>query len=361
MKRSATLLALAPLLAAVVRAQQTCNSTSPCGAAAPCCSEFGFCSTDFCGAGCNPLFSNTVESCAPIPICEDKTYTFASLDKVINATLFDGNVSIADWALEKGELSLTSEQELVLLLTEENGGSRISSTRYVHYGRITATMKVGKWDGIVGAFITMSDVHDEIDWEWPGKAAAAEGQTNFFWLGVVDPHGDKHPISPEGASNYHDYTIDWQEDTLTFEIDGKVVRTVKKEDTKNPKTGVYEYPTTPARVQFSLWPAGIPGTSQGVVEWAGGDINWNDPDYKAAGHFYSTIKKVQVECAKTGIGAAKPGDVSYVYGPNVSGIPQAFSSNQSAVSAAAAVFATGLRSVGPLLAAAVLAASALLL
>lgn len=86
---ASTLLALAPLLA-FVRAQQTCNVTSPCGTDATCCSEFGFCSsarararlgaeTDrgvadaFCGAGCNPLFSNTVDSCAPVPICADKT------------------------------------------------------------------------------------------------------------------------------------------------------------------------------------------------------------------------------------------------------------------------------------------------
>jgi len=31
----------------------------------------------------------------------------------------------------------------------------------------------------------MSDVHDEIDWEWPGESGAAEGQSNFFWEGVV--------------------------------------------------------------------------------------------------------------------------------------------------------------------------------
>lgn len=32
----------------------------------------------------------------------------------------------------------SSGGELVLLLTETNGGTRISSTRYVHYGTITA-------------------------------------------------------------------------------------------------------------------------------------------------------------------------------------------------------------------------------
>ncbi|KAG6875367.1 hypothetical protein C0992_004089, partial [Termitomyces sp. T32_za158] len=30
----------------------------------------------------------------------------------------------------------------------------------------------------------MSDVRDEIDWEWPGDAVT-EGQNNYFWQGFV--------------------------------------------------------------------------------------------------------------------------------------------------------------------------------
>lgn len=30
----------------------------------------------------------------------------------------------------------------------------------------------------------MSDIKDEIDWEFPG-AKTTEGQTNYFWQGVV--------------------------------------------------------------------------------------------------------------------------------------------------------------------------------
>jgi len=44
--------------------------------------------------------------------------------------------------------------------------------------------------------------------------------------------------------------IDWQRDTLTFSIDGKVVRTVKKSETFD-SAGVAHYPTTPSRVQLS--------------------------------------------------------------------------------------------------------------
>jgi len=56
------------------------------------------------------------------------------------------------------------------------GGTRISSTRYVHYGTIdfvlsklvfqlkTLTLsEASRWAGVVSAAITMSDVKDEID------------------------------------------------------------------------------------------------------------------------------------------------------------------------------------------------------
>ena len=45
-------------------------------------------------------------------------------------------------------------------------------------------MKSGRWGGVVTAFITMSDIRDEIDWEFPGNKTT-EGQTNYFWQGVV--------------------------------------------------------------------------------------------------------------------------------------------------------------------------------
>ena len=47
--------------------------------------------------------------------------------------------------------------------------------------------------------------------------------------------------------------IDWQPDTLTWLIDGNIVRTLKKSDTVNP-AGVALYPTTPARIQIRYNP-----------------------------------------------------------------------------------------------------------
>lgn len=45
-------------------------------------------------------------------------------------------------------------------------------------------VKTGRWGGVVTAFITMSDVKDEIDWEFPGANTTA-GQSNFFYQGII--------------------------------------------------------------------------------------------------------------------------------------------------------------------------------
>lgn len=112
-----------------------------------------------------------------------------------------------DWVLNQGTIFNTnsSSGDLALILTQNNGGTRISSTRYIHYGKFTVTragvfrtcarrisctavfypsVKTGRWGGVVTAFIAMSNIKDEIDWEFPG-ANTTNGQTNFFWQGNI--------------------------------------------------------------------------------------------------------------------------------------------------------------------------------
>jgi hypothetical protein len=53
------------------------------------------------------------------------------------------NLILTDWVLDKGNIknTNTSGGALSMILTETNGGTRLSSTRYVHYGTITARGK----------------------------------------------------------------------------------------------------------------------------------------------------------------------------------------------------------------------------
>jgi hypothetical protein len=45
-------------------------------------------------------------------------------------------------------------------------------------------VKSGRWGGVVAAFITMSGIKDEIDWEFPGNSTTT-AQSNYFWQGYV--------------------------------------------------------------------------------------------------------------------------------------------------------------------------------
>ncbi|KAH9852274.1 glycoside hydrolase family 16 protein [Lenzites betulinus] len=334
-KLSATLAALSLSLLASLSAvsAQQCNATSLCQSSAPCCSEFGFCGTgSFCMGGCNPLASNTLTSCMPEPVCQNANYTFTDFSRILtNSTLFDGNATKYDFVINQGAIiNGSSPGELAMTLTESNGGTRLSSTRYVHYGTINARLKTGKWGGVVTAFITMSDIKDEIDWEFPG-AATTQGQSNYFWQGVIpsQTQGDIHGNLTDTFVNYHDYTIDWQQDTLTWLIDGNAVRTLKRSDVTG-SDGVSRYPSTPSRIELSIWPAGINTSAQGTIDWAGGMINWNDPDYVAAGHFYALVQSVSVKCADASSNPA--GAQSYVYGKNTSAFTPAVDvTNQTTV------------------------------
>jgi beta-glucanase (GH16 family) len=114
------------------------------------------------------------------------------------------------------------------------------------------------------------------------------------------------------VSNEHTYTIDWQPDYVSWAIDGKVGRTVYKNDTYNTTDNKYHFPQTPSRVQLSLWPAGLPTNGKGTIEWAGGLINWDSP-YMQNGYYYAQVKEISVECYDPPSGAQQSGSKSYYY------------------------------------------------
>lgn len=129
---------------------------------------------------------------------------------------------------------------------------------------------------------------------------------------IVDNNGDKSSTS-NTVQNEHTYTIDWKPDSMSWEIDGDVVRTVYKNDTWNSTDNKYHYPQTPARAQLSLWPAGLSTNGEGTIEWSGGLINWDSP-YMQNGYYYAVVKDISVECYDPPSDAASTsGDKAYVY------------------------------------------------
>jgi len=114
-------------------------------------------------------------------------------------------------------------------------------------------------------------------------------------------------------STWHTYEIDWQPNSLTWSVDSTVLRTLNKADTFNKTDNQYHYPQTPARVELSLWPAGLSKNGEGTVAWAGGLIDWNGQDPKKNGYYYAMYQDVNVQCYDAPSGANVSGTNSYIY------------------------------------------------
>ncbi|TXT04853.1 hypothetical protein VHUM_03936 [Vanrija humicola] len=304
----------------------TCNSTVPCPERAPCCSEYGFCGTGhFCLGGCQPFSSNKPTSCKPNPVCKSSTTDFNDLGRVLlNATQYNGNASKWDWVLEKGTLVADPSGNGQRLTLTQNGGTLLSSTRYVHYGQIDFTMQTSKWAGVVTAAITMSDVKDEIDIEF-ASTPTNQVQSNYFFLGQInytDNKGATHNFSGNSFSEMNTYTQGQHPVARRYPVVSTVTsRPETMLGTHQPLTPVSKYPSTPSRIQISIWPAGLPSSPKGTVEWAGGLIDWNDPDYVANGYFWNTVKSVSISCADEGVdntdsSTLQPDTVGYTYTGN---------------------------------------------
>jgi beta-glucanase (GH16 family) len=175
-------------------------------------------------------------------------------------------------------------------------GTTISSTRYVLYGRITAELSVVDIPGAVSTFITYSDIRDEIDWEMVGSPVKATN--NLFAKTSLWPenapewesgkHGGPYTIV-ENIGNKHTYVIDWKKDSIVWEIDGKVVRTLLRSESKSVLRPTEEFfPNTPSLVQFGIWD--VSNRATGTVEWGGGNIDWQQDIYKYK------ISSVDIQC-----------------------------------------------------------------
>lgn len=160
---------------------------------------------------------------------------------------------------------------------------RMSTTRFIRYGKFSAMLSAPAIKGIVTTFVGMGpnlpdsslDLSktdprsgDEIDWEIVG-GDPINAQSNIFYRGFKDYalRGGKHPVR---VTEKHLYTIDWKRESIAFLIDNKLVRTYyKNQSTANPTreqdpSQLHRFfPNRAMKVQFALW-------SEITNAWAGG-------------------------------------------------------------------------------------------
>jgi hypothetical protein len=167
-------------------------------------------------------------------------------------------------------------------------------------------------------FIFSGDTsHDEIDIELLG-GDPSHWQSNIF---APSPHDDEplygvfgfiddfssEPGSESDISSFHRYSIDWRPDIISWSVDDRVVRTLRKgmfneqahlrtshahrmfsiDATRRNNT--LHFPTHPLRVQLGIWDASSPA---GTAAWAHGPVDWTHAPARSS----AIVRSVRVEC-----------------------------------------------------------------
>lgn len=100
---------------------------------------------------------------------------------IVDVSKYLGDPSKADWVSQG--IPLTYSGNVILTMPPNSVGTVLASTVYMWYGNVKARMKTSKDAGVVTAFILLSDVKDEIDYEWVGTELDI-AQTNFYFQGI---------------------------------------------------------------------------------------------------------------------------------------------------------------------------------
>lgn len=142
----------------------------------------------FCLGGCDPLMSHSFDSCVPGPVCKSGTYNLDNLDDVQSIDNYLGDASKVNWQ-SQGTPTIytdpsTGKKSTLLTMAQGTVGTLMASTYYVWYGKICSKISSAQGKGVVTAFILMSDVKDEIDYEWVG-VDTANVQSNYYSQGVT--------------------------------------------------------------------------------------------------------------------------------------------------------------------------------
>ena len=138
----------------------------------------------YCLGGCDPLSSNSLDSCMPAPACKSADYKLDSLDGIASNSKYLGDASSSNW-VSSGKPVEYNGDGILLTMAPDTVGTVLASTNYVWYGKVSATMTTSQGQGVVTAFILMSDVKDEIDFESVG-AEVENVQSNYYALGQID-------------------------------------------------------------------------------------------------------------------------------------------------------------------------------
>ena len=146
--------------------------------------EYGQCGVGaYCLGGCDPQSSFSLQSCVPAPVCKSGKYTFDSMDRITAKSKYLGDASKTDWVMD-GQ-AVPFDGNVLLTMAPDTVGTLLASSTYMWYGNVKAKFKTSRGKGVVTAFILLSDVKDEIDYEFVGVDLKT-AQTNYYHQGITN-------------------------------------------------------------------------------------------------------------------------------------------------------------------------------
>ncbi len=143
--------------------------------------------------------------------------------------------------------------------THASGEYRSKST--YKYGRYTIRMKTSDVNGTISSLFTYTGPaegteHDEIDIEHFGKDPT-KMQVNYWRNGA--PHEHIIDLGFDASQDFHEYSFEWNAQSIKWYVDGKLVHTVEENGLNNNDS----LPVNAGKIMMNLW------AGTGVDEWTG--------------------------------------------------------------------------------------------
>ncbi|KAI0393692.1 concanavalin A-like lectin/glucanase domain-containing protein [Xylariaceae sp. FL0594] len=157
---------------------------------------------------------------------------------------------------------------------------------YILGGRYDVEMQIAPGQGIVSSAVLWSDIQDEIDWEFSGNQHGDKPfpppdgmwkvETNVFARGKMwDGAATYQKDALKPTTQFHTYSVDWDETHMDWYVDNKVVRSVKAANTP----AGFTFPQSPMKLQVGVWGGGDPSNNYWTIQWAGGEIDFKGVPY----------------------------------------------------------------------------------
>ncbi|KAI9203201.1 concanavalin A-like lectin/glucanase domain-containing protein [Polychytrium aggregatum] len=134
--------------------------------------------------------------------------------------------------------------------------SIMSTTGFLNYGSFEARLATVGHSGVITTLISISNVQDEIDFEFVPKQPSAynEVQANWYHRGeaTYDVNFNSGQTNNNTFDNFHVYNLTWTPDVIEWRVDGQLFNSLNRLQMGNNS---FRFPNTPSRISFGIWNA----------------------------------------------------------------------------------------------------------